>query len=264
MKIYVSCDMEGIGGVTLREQLIRGELLYEEARRLLTLETNAVTEALLAAGATHIVVKDAHGSGFNFIPELLHPKAEYVMGATRVENRFPGLDDSFAGALLIGYHAMGGTALAVRDHTMTSQGWQSLRLNGRPIGEIGLDALLIGQRGVPVLLVSGDDKTCMEAASELPEVAAYATKTALGRHAALLKPPQRVRSELQEAVRRAVGNAKSVKPLQLAGPYELTIRFLHTEQADARRYDGTQAERLDGLTAVYRADDLTELLSIAF
>lgn len=264
MKFYVSCDMEGIAGVTLREQLVRGEPLYEEARRLLTLETNAVTVALLDAGATRIIVKDAHGSGFNFIPELLHPGADYVMGATRVENRFPGLDKTFDGALLIGYHAMGGTPLAVRDHTMTSQGWQSLRLNGRPIGEIGLDGLLFGLQGVPVLFVSGDDKTCAEAANELPGVVAYETKTALGRHAALMKAPQRVRSELQAAVRRAIENENRPKPLRLEGPYELTIRFLHTEQADARRYDGITAERTDGLTAVYKADHLTGLLAAAF
>ncbi|GAB2694544.1 M55 family metallopeptidase [Paenibacillus thermoaerophilus] len=264
MKFYVSVDMEGISGIALREQLVRGEPLYEEARRLLTLETNAVTEALLAAGATRVIVKDAHGSGFNFIPELLHPGAEYVMGATRVENRFPGLDETFDGALLIGYHAMGGTSQAVRDHTMTSQGWQSLRLNGRPIGEIGLDALLIGLRGVPVLFVSGDDKTCAEAASELPGVVTYETKAALGRHAALMKAPQRVREELREAVSRAVRSADRPKPLRLAGPYELTIRFLHTEQADARRYDGVRAKRIDGLTASYVSDDLTALLAMAF
>ncbi|ALS28247.1 D-aminopeptidase [Paenibacillus sp. 32O-W] len=264
MKYYVSVDMEGIAGVVLREQLLRGEPLYEEARRLLTLEANAVTEALLEAGASRVVVKDAHGSGFNFIPELLHPGAEYVMGATRVERRFPGLDSTFDGVLLIGYHAMGGTMEAVRDHTMTSQGWQALRLNGRPIGEIGLDALWFGMYGVPVVFVSGDDKTCKEAQAELPGVATYATKTATGRHSALLKAPQLVRAELKEAVAAAVRQPVKPAPLRLPGPYELTIRFLHTEQADARRFDGERAVRTDGVTGVYRGDDLIELLAMAF
>jgi D-amino peptidase len=263
MKIYVSADMEGISGILLKEQLIRGDLLYEEARRLLTLEVNAVTETLVDSGAGTVIVKDAHGGGFNFIPELLHPAADYVMGATRMERRFPGLDDSFAGALLIGYHAMGGTREAVRDHTMTSQGWQSVRLNGREIGEIGLDALMFGLEGVPVLLVSGDDKTCAEAEQELKGVPVYATKSATGRHAAILKPPARSRGELKDAVRMSLIDFAERKPFVLPGPYELTIRFLHTDQADARRYDGVCSRRIDGLTVSYWSDDLRDLLAMA-
>lgn len=264
MKFYVSADMEGISGVMLPDQLLRGAPLYEEARQLLTMEVNAVTEALAEAGATQIIVKDAHGSGFNFIPELLHSAADYVMGATRVEQRFPGLDSSFAGAFLIGYHAMNGTREAVRDHTMTSQGWQSIQLNGRMIGEIGLDALIFGRSGVPVCLVSGDDKTCSEAKDELGDIVVHATKTATSRHSAIIKPPLRSRLELKDAVKKAVQLTAFCNPYSLPGPYELIMRFLHTEQADARRYDNVNAQRMDGLTAVYRSDDLIDLLAAAF
>ncbi|MGI2296482.1 M55 family metallopeptidase [Paenibacillus sp. GXUN7292] len=264
MKFYVSADMEGISGIMLPDQLLRGAPLYEEARHLLTMEVNAVTEALVEAGATQIIVKDAHGSGFNFIPELLHPAADYVMGATRVEQRFPGLDSSFDGAFLLGYHAMNGTREAVRDHTMTSQGWQSIQLNGRMIGEIGLDALIFGLYGVPVCLVSGDDKTCSEAEDELGDIVVYATKTATGRHSAIIKPPLRSRLELKDAVKQAVQHTAFCKPYSLPGPYELMMRFLHTEQADARRYDNVNAQRMDGLTAVYRSENLIDLLAAAF
>lgn len=264
MKVYISADMEGIGGIVLREQLVRGEALYEEARQLLTLEVNAVTETLAGLGAERIIVKDAHGTGFNLIPELLHPAADYAMGATRVEDRFPGLDSGFDGAILLGYHAMGGTRKAVRDHTMTSAGWQSLRLNGREIGEIGLDASLFGLHGVPVLLVTGDDAACAEAVRELGEVPVFRTKTATGRHSALLKAPARVRKELQTAVAESIRNRGRRKPWTVPGPYELEIRFLHTEQADVRRFDGSASIRKDGLTAVYRSDDLVSVLAEAF
>ncbi|MFD1177850.1 M55 family metallopeptidase [Paenibacillus puldeungensis] len=264
MKFYISADMEGIGGVVLREQLVRGESLYEEARHLLTAEVNTVVEALAVEGAEQIIVKDAHGSGFNLMPELLHPAAQYVMGATRVENRFPGLDGGFTGAILLGYHAMGGTMRAVRDHTMTSEGWQSLKLNGRDIGEIGLDARLFGLHGVPVLLVTGDDSTCAEALRELEGVPVVSTKTAAGRHSALLKAPARVKEEMRLAVAAAVRDRGGRRPVVPDGPYELEIRFLHTDQADRRRYDGSTAWRKDGLTAVYRSDDFLRLLSEAF
>lgn len=264
MKFYVSADMEGISGILLPEQLSRGAIFYEEARHLLTMEVNAVTEALVEAGATQIIVKDAHSSGFNFIPELLHPAADYVMGGTRIEQRFPGLDSSFDGAFLLGYHAMGGTQQAVRDHTMSSKGWQSLELNGKMIGEIGLDAWIFGQYGVPVCLVSGDNKTCSEATEELGHVVVYESKIATGRHSAIVKPPVRSRLELQAAVKEAVQQTTLCKPHTIAGPYELVVRFLHTEQADARRYDNVHVQRIDGLTAVYRSDNLMDLMASFF
>jgi len=265
MKIYVSVDMEGIAGIVLREQLVQGEPLYQEARRLLTAEVNAVVDALRKSGADEIVVKDAHATGFNFLPGELHPEADYCMGATRMCARFPGLDASFDGAFLIGYHAMAGTQSAVRDHTMTSLGWQSVELNGEPIGEIGLDGYLFGRHGVPVLLVSGDDKACGEAKRWIPGVHTYETKVATGRHSAVLKAPKRIYEEMPDTVRQALANRGDVKPMSPPpSPYELRIRFMSTDQADSRSYDGVSAIRADGWTAVYRDDDLIRLLDKAF
>jgi D-amino peptidase len=150
------------------------------------------------------------------------------------------------------------TREAVRDHTMTSQGWQSVRLKGREIGEIGLDALMFGLEGVPVLFVSGDDKACAEAEQELKGVPVYATKSATCRHAVILKPPARSRGELKDAVRMSLINLAGRKPFVLPGPYELTIRFLHTDQADA-----VCSRRIDGLTVSYWSDDLRDLLAMA-
>lgn len=263
MKIYVCVDMEGIAGIVHPSQIMKGEPMYEEGRRLLTDEVNAVVEALQDAGATQIVVRDIHATGINFIPERLHPGASYVMGGTQFDERFPGLDASFDGALLIGYHAMAGTARAVRDHTFSSRSFTAVELNGKPIGEIGLDGLLLGRYNVPVLLVSGDDATCLEAEQELVGVMTYCTKKALGRHSALLKPPQKVRLEMNEVISQAIRNRGQCKPHVLEGPYELTVRYLSTDLADARYCDGISANRLDGLTIQVKDDDLVRLLARA-
>lgn len=261
MKIYVSVDMEGISGIVLPQQLQRGEALYEEARHLLTKEVNAVVEGLLEAGATDIYVKDAHSSGFNFLVEQLHSEATYCLGATKIPERFPDLDSSFDGAMLIGYHAMGGVGKAIRDHTMSSRGWQSIHLNGKPIGEIAMDSMLFGLHDVPVLLVTGDNQTCKEAKEEIENVEVYETKKAFARHAGLIKAPKRVRQELQTQIKKAIENKENVKPYYVEGPYEMTIRFISTDQADARYYDGVRAKRIDGLTATYYGDDFIDVLS---
>ncbi|MCY0902135.1 MAG: M55 family metallopeptidase [Firmicutes bacterium] len=264
MKIYVSVDMEGIAGIVVREQLRRGEALYEEGRRLLTAEVNALVAAILASCATEIIVKDAHGTGFNFHVEHLHEGAEYVLGPSRMEKRFPGLDATFDGAMLIGYHAMAGTAEAVRDHSYVPTEWPSLTLNGRAVGEIALDALLFGIHEVPVLLVSGDDKACAEAREVLPGVVTYETKRAFGKHVAITRAPARVYRELPDIVARALDGraARSpVAPLRWDGPYELVVKLAGTELADARYFDGVHAVRQDGTTALYRGADLLDVLA---
>ncbi|GIP36154.1 M55 family metallopeptidase [Paenibacillus sp. J2TS4] len=263
MKIYVSVDMEGISGIILREQLMRGEPLYSEARHLLTREVNAIVEGLLEAGVEQIVVKDAHATGFNFIPENLHPGAMYCMGGTPMNERFPGLDSSFDGAMLIGYHGMAGTPRAVRDHTMSSATYQRTELNGNPVGEIVLDAMLFGLHNVPVLLVTGDDATCREAEQALGSVHTYETKTAITRHSALIKPPQRVHSEIKKAVQQAVEERGICRPLAIPGPYELLLEMNSTDLADSRYTDGETSIRLDGLRILYKDDDYVRLLGRA-
>ncbi|MEF3302257.1 M55 family metallopeptidase [Paenibacillus sp. GYB003] len=263
MKIYVSVDMEGIGGIVLPDQLRKGEFFYQEGRQLLTNEVNAIVDALLEAGATDIVVKDAHATGFNFVPELLRPGATYLMGGTPIPNRFAGLDSTFDGAFLIGYHGMAGARRAVRDHTFSSASFQYVKLNGREVGEIALDSHLIGVHGVPVLLVTGDDAACREAKEELEGVAVYETKQAAGRHAALLKAPQQVRQEMREAVRAALAGRGGCKPRVIPGPYELEIRYTSTDMADGKYCDGVRSERLDGQSVLHRDDDLVRLLARA-
>ncbi len=260
MKYYVVADMEGISGIYRKEQVSPDDSHYAEGRKLLTEEVNAVVSGLLDAGAEQIIVKDAHFRGSNLIVEELHPGAVYCMGGTGAENRFPGLDSTFAGALLVGYHAMGGVQNAVIEHTMSSKSWTHLELNGRPVGEIALDALLFGLQGVPVVFVSGDDKTCEEAKAELAGVSTYATKIGIRRNAALLTPPKRSRQELRKAVCDAAAARANCKPLRMEGPYEMTVHFLRTELADTRHYDGVGSVRVDGLTARYADRDLTRLL----
>ncbi len=263
MRIYISADMEGIAGIVRREQLIPGERLYEEARGLLTDEVNVVVEGWLRLGAERIVVKDAHYSGFNLVPRELHPAAEYCFGGLRAKDRFPGLDSTFDGAVLLGYHAMAGTLRAIRDHTMTAAEWQSVRLNGVPMGEIALDALLFGLHNVPILLVTGDDKACAEAGRFLPGVGTLQTKLGLGRHAGLLLAPRAVYAAYPEQLELAWQRRAHVAPLRLAGPYQLEIRYTATDLLDGRVFEDPRDRRLDGVTALYSDDDLARLLQRA-
>jgi D-amino peptidase len=268
MKVYLSADMEGLAGVALPNQLTRGSAEYEEARNLLFGEVMAAVAGACEAGAETIVVRDAHGSGLNLPLADLDVRARYVLGSSQAE-RFPGLDRTFDAAILLGYHAMAGTAGAVRDHTMSSAAFQEVRLGGRPVGEIGLDAAIFGQFGVPVVMVSGDDKACREARELLPHVVTVETKTGWGRHTALTLAPQAARELIRRQVcetlsgLRARGGASGA-PYHLAPPYEIALRYTSADLADQRACDGARSQRLDALTVVYRGENLLEVFDRAF
>jgi len=257
MRVLIVADMEGVAGVALPEQVTRGTPEYAEARHLLTAEVNAAVAGALDGGATEVLVKDAHGAGLNLVLADLDPRARCIMGPSLPE-RFPALNDSYAGLFLLGYHAMAGTAGAVCDHTMSSQSWSRYVLCGREVGEVGIDAALAGARGVPVLLVTGDDKVCREAEALLPGVLTLAVKEGLSRHSAISLAPAAARVRMREAARAAL--TRTVQPYVPAPPYRVDLTYVLSSFADARPCDGRTSMRLDGRTLRYEGHDLAEVI----
>ena len=89
--------------------------------------------------------------------------------------RFRKLMTAEANAAIQGALDAGATRVLVNDS----------QLNGRSVGELGLNAALAGVFGVPVVLVSGDAALASEAHDLLGEdVATVIVKEAVARHAA--------------------------------------------------------------------------------
>jgi len=254
MKIYISCDAEGISGV------FRPPDEMPEIRTLMTRDVNAAVAGALDAGADEIVVWDMHDGGKTLLYEELADGAEYIQGSPLVE-RFPGLDGSFDGVFFVGYHAMAGTMHAVCDHTMSSKTWQHIWINGRMFGEVGLDALWAGRFDVPVLLVTGDDKVCKEAREFLGDVETARVKTGLGRHSARMLSPGAARRLIRERARTAVAKIGKIAPFKLDPPYEVKLKYSSSSHLDGILFDGERRQRLDGQTVVFRTNDLVEALT---
>jgi len=254
VKVYIGTDMEGIAGIVDRAQISPPGLDLDRGRRLLTEETNAAIRGARAAGATEVVVSGGHGGNGmrNIIDERLHEAAWLVSGDTR-RSMMEGLDASFQAVVLIGYHTRHGRH-GVLDHTITARDIYEIRVRGRPIGEIGLNGLAAGRHGVPVVLVSGDDRLSAETREWFPWAVPVVVKHAIGRHAARCMHPARAQRLIEQATADALGSLDRMRPLTAAPPVAVEVQFKRTAHADeAERAPG--AERADDCTVRTNAPD---------
>ena len=260
MRIYVSVDMEGIAGIVHEDQTNpvepRCAAEYARGRKLMTAEANAAVEGALAAGADYVLVNDSHWDMRNLLAEDLHPAAELLSGGPKRLSMLEGIETGFDAALFIGYHAKAGTARALLDHTM-SDVVRDARLNGRSMGELGLNAALAGAYGVPVVLVSGDRATADEARDVLgAEVGVVVVKEAVSRHAARSVAPEVARKRIKEGVTEALRGRH--RPFVPPSPSTIEVDFRLTYQADyAEVVPGS--ERLGPVTVAYTHADYREL-----
>ncbi len=256
MKVMMGVDMEGITGICNRDQTSAGSRLYGEGIELMAGDINAAVAGLVDAGVSEIVVWDNHAGSFNAPLLKLHPAARYRRGGSANGLRWQGLSEDFDGLILLGYHAKAGTLQAVLEHTMSSASWFRLTVNGREIGEIGIDGALAGAVGVPVIMASGDDKLCAEATELFGQgLVAVCVKQGHGRHAATLLPPEKSAELIRAGAAEAVKRIGRVKPLDLGSPAVVELTFKHTEHADGadlRVFDG---RRIDGYTVRWTCPD---------
>ena len=260
MRVYVSSDIEGVAGVVTSQQgSPAGGEAYERARRWMTAEVNAAASAAFDAGAGAVVVNDAHGPNTNLLVEALDERVHLITGKPKALNMVHGVDDGFDAALFLGYHARPGTAEAILDHAYVGTVVDELRLNGAPYGEFGLNAMLAGAFGVPVVMASGDDKLAAEVAELLPSTEVAVVKWATGRAAARTLMPGPAKVAIASTVTRALRGPRPecvLRPPE--GALTLDVRFVSTLQADLAAIMPGAARR-DGRTVRFEHDDYVEV-----
>lgn len=230
MRVYVLCDMEGSSGIWRPEQVHPDAAQYAEGRDLMIADVNAAVAGAIDGGATEVVVCDAHINGGHFALERMDPRASYETptGASPM----PSLDASFVGLILTGHHAMAGTLNGFLDHTVDPNRWFCFRINGRQVGEIGMEAAYAGHFGVPLLFVSGDEAACHEAEGMFPGIVAVAVKRGLGRNCAHCLAPAVARRKIRVGVAEAVQRVREIQPWRLEPPIEIELTLNRSDMAD--------------------------------
>jgi len=245
IKIYIHTDLEGVTGIDTQEMILPASGRTRECGELLMGDVNAAVDGAFAGGADQVTVLDSHGGGGNFILELLDSRAE---NDTKTNKKWWGkLDESYQGTFFIGAHAMAGTINGFLDHTQSSSEWHDYSVNGRRMGELAQWGLVAGHFGVPMLMVSGDEASCVEARQFFSPMETAMVKRGIGRNRAELIAPVESRSRIREAARRAIGLIGQAAPFRPILPMEIVVKFNRADYCDASaRCPGM--ERLDART----------------
>ncbi len=259
LKVLISVDMEGITGIVSADECNpKAGDDYQYFRKIMTLEANAAVEGALAAGATEIVVRDAHGSGRNILPDLLHKSAlllrDWSFGPKEM---MEGIDETFGAAVFIGYHASAGKPNANLEHTWSGR-ITDVKLNGVSLPEAGLGGLVAGYFNVPVVFISGDQAVCDQAKGLFGEIESVAVKKGIGA-ATLSLHPEIAGQMIKVGVEKAIRNRGKHKPYKLMPPYRLVLTLKDEKMVDnGQYYPG--ARRTGDWELTYESSDLMGVL----
>ncbi len=231
MKVFISCDFEGISGISSFDELRPGHYNFSCARKLLTSELNAVIKGIKDF-TKDIIICDSHALGENVLINELPEYVKVVKGYPRPFYMLHGLDESFTVVFFIGYHAGVGDMFGMMDHSYSGSAIYEVKLNDEYMSEIEINAGLAGHYNVPVGLVSGDSATIKRVKSILRNVETVITKEGISRYAGLMRHPEDVHKELYEKSKKVMKHLDRLEPFKLDYPLHAEIKFVDTHACD--------------------------------
>jgi D-amino peptidase len=236
-RVFIVPDMEGMGSAVDSREVLAGNEgaaykdrsspdYWDHFRSLLTQEVNATIRGARLGGAQSFVVNEGHGGNLfaNVLPWDLDSSALLVRGFPKPLVMVTGIDSSFGTLMFTGAHANAGSR-GVMAHNFA---FDSFTVNGTVLNEVGINALIAGELGISVSLVSGDDVLIEETKAMLPNgFVAILTKRAVGRSAAITYSPARVRRMLQTGAAEAVRRERrgDFTPFTLDRPYQVEFKL---------------------------------------
>lgn len=258
MKIYISADMEGVAGAVSGDQLGPTGFEYQRFREFMTQEVNAAIEAAFEAGATEVLVSDSHGNAQNLLIDKLPKNVQIVRGFPRPLIMMQGIDETFDGAIFLGYHSSTTNPNGVRAHTFSSARLADVRLNDVPMTEGSFNAAIAGHFGVPVIMVSGDDAAVKEVTEIVGGIEAAIVKWSTGFHSTKTMTPDAAQTLIREKVKKAVGRIREFKPYRVKTPARLDVRFKNYRPSEVLSYLSI-VERIDSHSIRFVGKDMVEV-----
>ncbi|MCX4806736.1 M55 family metallopeptidase [Streptomyces sp. NPDC058682] len=224
MKILISADMEGATGVTWPADVLPGTPQWERCRAMFTSDVNAAVLGFYDGGADQVLINEAHWTMRNLLLEKLDARAEMITGRHKTLSMVEGVQHGDVdGVAFVGYHTGAGSE-GVLAHTYLANSITGVWVNGTRASEGLLNAHVVAEYGVPVILVTGDDLTCVDAAGYAPGAATVAVKDHVSRYAAVCRTPARTAADIRAAAKEATALAVRHDPVR-GGPFTVELEF---------------------------------------
>lgn len=258
MKIYISVDLEGICGTTDWDEVTRGKEPYPEFQKQMTAEVVAACEGAYAAGATEIVIRDAHDTAMNLIADDLPENSTLIRGwSGHPYVMMQDIDSSYDAALMIGYHSYAGGGRNPLSHSMATK-LAELTINGEDASEFVINTYTALFEKVPVVFVSGDLELCEHAEGVMPGIETVAVKSGMGPSSTNLHP-RTAAAKIKESVENALRSDYSKFLIELPEYFETVLTFTHAKDAyKPSFYPG--AKLISPRSVSFESDDYFEVL----
>ncbi|MEU0372555.1 M55 family metallopeptidase [Streptomyces sp. NPDC006283] len=224
MKILISADMEGATGVTWPADVLPGTPQWERCRSMFTSDVNAAVLGFLDGGADEVLINEAHWTMRNLLLDQLDERAQMLTGRHKSLSMVEGVQHGDVdGIAFVGYHTGAGTE-GVLAHTYLANSITGVWLNGVRASEGLLNARVVAEYGVPVVLVTGDDLACEDALGYAPGALKVAVKDHVSRYAAVCRTPARTAADIRAAAKEAAALAVRHEPVD-GGPFTVEVEF---------------------------------------
>lgn len=258
MKIYISADIEGVTGVSTWTEA--EDIGAFEAREQMTKEVVAACEGALAAGATEIMIKDAHGEGKNLIHSMLPKEVKIISGwSNHPYNMVEGLGENFQGVIFIGYHSGASSNASPLSHTLSPRTIRGIWINDEPASEFDIYTYTAHMLGVPVIAVSGDGGLIRKVKEFDRAIQTVVTQEGFGGGVVSIHPDLSC-DKIKNAVKKGIQN---IGQHSLKQPDKFNLKVEFTSHQDAYKYSFYPGVRqIDEFTIEYGSKDYMDVLSL--
>lgn len=258
MRVFISADIEGTTLTTLWDETEVGKGIYPPAAQQMTQEVKAACEGAIAAGADHILIKDAHDYAINLDVTQLPECAEVIRGWTGSPlGMVDGVDETYDAALFVGYHSAAGRCGNPLSHTFTTQTTDVL-LNGKPCSEFVLYSYACTLKGVPTVLLTGDKMLTEDSRDLHPMLYTVAVKDGFGGATRCINPALACRT-IREMTEKALKQDLSKAGIQLPEHFTFEVSYKEHKLAVRRSfYPGFQL--VGDRTIRMETDDFMDVL----
>lgn len=260
MKVFISADIEGITTTTFWDETDPEKEEYKQYAEQMTKEVLAACEGANKAGATEIVVRDAHGYANNIDINQLPSNVKLIRGwSGHPYSMVEGIDSTFDAAIFIGYHAAASRSGNPLSHTESLRPLY-VKINGRIASEFMLFSYAANLEKVPVVFLSGDKMLCDDSKDLHPKLITCAVKEGIGESTITYNPKvtlKMIKEKVEQSLKQDITTALTELPK------EFTLEICYKDHINAEKFSYFPGvKKINDNTVIFETDNYFELLRV--